>query len=147
MADVRGNAGSPGYGPFCTSPNERVQGEVQRIFLFPSAVSLDGISRLLYCGRGRVQPSYGREKRSADLLAQGCRRTRYGVSVRSSLLTGPPLGASRSGACGGPGTPVLTMTLVLWLIYAAYVPAAGFLPEITRTVARYAAVPGHCWRD
>ena len=37
---------------FLYVPNERVQGRSAAYFLFPSAVSLDGVSRLLYCGRG-----------------------------------------------------------------------------------------------
>ena len=103
---------------FLYVPNERVQGEVQRIFYFhlPSAW-MAFLGFFIVAGASAAFLWQG--KRSADLLAQAA--AELGMVFCSLVLLTGPLWARPIWGVWWTWDPRLTMTLVLWLIYAAYV--------------------------
>ena len=123
---------------FLYVPNERVQGAAQRIFYIhlPSAW-MAFLGFFIVAGASAAFLWQG--KRSADLLAQAAAEVGM-VFCTLVLLTGP-IWARPIWGVWWTWDPRLTMTLVLWLIYAAYVLLRVFAGD-TETVARYAAVLG-----
>ena len=123
---------------FLYVPNERVQGEVQRIFYFhlPSAW-MAFLGFFIVAGASAAFLWQG--KRSADLLARAA--AELGMVFCSLVLLTGPLWARPIWGVWWTWDPRLTMTLVLWLIYAAYVLLRVFAGD-NETVARYAAVLG-----
>ena len=115
---------------FLYVPTERIQGPVQRIFYFHlPAAWMAFLGFFIVAGA------------SAAFLWQGRRAAEVGMLFCSLVLLTGPLWARPIWGVWWTWDPRLTMTLVLWLIYAAYVllrPLAGD----TETVARYAAVLG-----
>ena len=123
---------------FLYVPNERVQGEVQRIFYFhlPSAW-MAFLGFFIVAGASAAFLWQG--KRSADLLARAA--AELGMVFCSLVLLTGPLWARPIWGVWWTWDPRLTMTLVLWLIYAAYILLRVFAGD-NETVARYAAVLG-----
>ena len=123
---------------FLYVPTERIQGPVQRIFYFHlPAAWMAFLGFFIVAGASAAFLWQGR--RAADRLARAA--AEVGMLFCSLVLLTGPLWARPIWGVWWTWDPRLTMTLVLWLIYAAYVllrPLAGD----TETVARYAAVLG-----
>lgn len=123
---------------FLYVPTERVQGPVQRIFYFhlPAAwMAFLGF----FTVAGASAAFLWQGKRSVDRLARAA--AEIGMVFCSLVLLTGPLWARPIWGVWWTWDPRLTMTLVLWLIYAAYVLLRA-LADDTETVARYAAVLG-----
>jgi len=126
------------YMVFLYVPNERIQGAVQRIFYFhvPSAwmaflgFFVVAVSSTIFLWRG---------SRWADLLARAA--AEVGMVFCSFVLLTGPIWARPIWGVWWTWDPRLTMTLLLWLIYAAYVLLRNVAGD-NETVARYAAVLG-----
>lgn len=126
------------YMVFLYVPSERVQGTVQRIFYFhvPSAwmaflgFFVVAASSTIFLWRG---------SRRADLLARAA--AEVGMVFCSFVLLTGPIWARPIWGVWWTWDPRLTMTLLLWLIYAAYVLLRNVAGD-NETVARYAAVLG-----
>ena len=123
---------------FVYVPTERVQGPVQRIFYFhlPSAW-MAFLGFFIVAGASAAFLWQG--KRTADLLAQAA--AEVGLVFCSLVLLTGPIWARPIWGVWWTRDPRLTMTLVLWLIYAAYV-LLRLLAGDNEMVARYAAVLG-----
>ncbi|MBI2964234.1 MAG: cytochrome c biogenesis protein CcsA [Deltaproteobacteria bacterium] len=123
---------------FMVVPTERVQGIVQRIFYFhvPAAWAaflgfvVVSVASALFLWSGRA--AYDRVARAAAELGM--------IFCTLVLLTGPIWARPIWGAWW-TWDPRLTMTVILWTIYAAYLLLRSF-GGADEAVARYAAVLG-----
>jgi heme exporter protein C len=123
---------------FMVVPTERQQGIVQRIFYFhvPSAwaafvafFSVAGSSALfLWSG----DPAWDRRARGAAEI---------GMAFCTLVLLTGPIWARPIWGVWWTWDPRLTMTLILWTIYASYLLLRSF-GGVDEQVARYAAVVG-----
>jgi ABC-type transport system involved in cytochrome c biogenesis, permease component len=123
---------------FLYVPTERVQGVVQRVFYFhlPSAW-MAFLGFFIVAGASAV--FLWRGDRSSDLLAQAA--AEVGMVFCSLVLITGPLWARPIWGVWWTWDPRLTMTLILWTIYAAYV-LLRMLAGDNELIARYAAVLG-----
>jgi heme exporter protein C len=120
------------------APRERVMGDVQRIMYFHVASAWIAEFAFVLVGVSSVIYLWLRERRW-DIVAYSAAEVGF-VFCCFVMITGPIWGKPVWGTWW-TWDPRLTMTLVLWLIYAAYVLLRVFAGD-TETVARYAAVLG-----
>lgn len=123
---------------FLYVPTERVQGVVQRIFYFhlPSAwMAFLGF----FIVAGASASFLWQGDRLSDLVAQAAAEVGM-VFCTLVLLTGP-IWARPIWGVWWTWDPRLTMTLVLWMIYASYVLLRALAGD-NELIARYAAVLG-----
>jgi heme exporter protein C len=126
------------YLVFVWVPTEKTMGIVQRIFYFhvPSAwtaflaFGIVFVYSLLYLIR---------KQRRFDTVAEAA--AEVGVLFTTIVLITGPLWARPVWNTWWSWDPRLTLTLVLWLIYIAYLMLRGFVPDKERA-ARFAAVFG-----
>lgn len=126
------------YLVFIWVPNEKTMGIVQRIFYFhvPSAwtaflaFGVVFVYSLLYLIK---------KQRRFDTTAEAA--AEVGVLFTTVVLTTGPLWARPVWNTWWSWDPRLTLTLVLWLIYVAYLMLRGFVADKERA-ARFAAIFG-----
>jgi len=126
------------YLVFVYVPTERIQGVVQRIFYFhvPAAWSaftgflIVAIASALFLWRGG---------RNSDLVAHAA--AEVGLLFCTMVLVTGPIWARPIWGVWWTWDPRLTMTLVLWTIYATYL-VLRMVGRDDPLVARYAAVLG-----
>jgi len=126
------------YLVFVYVPNDAYQGPVQRIFYFhvPSAMATFGATGVLAVASAMFLWT-GRE--AWDRLAHSA--AEVGLLFCSIVLTTGPIWARPIWGTWWTWDARLTTTLILWLIYVAYLMLRNFAP--TRELgARYAAVLG-----
>jgi heme exporter protein C len=123
---------------FLYVPNERVQGLVQRIFYFhlPSAWNTF-LGFFIVAGASASYLWQG--SRFSDLLAQAA--TEVGMVFCTIVLITGSIWARPIWGVWWTWDPRLTMVVVLWTIYAAYL-LLRHLAGDTEQIARYAAVLG-----
>jgi len=123
---------------FLYVPNERVQGLVQRIFYFhlPSAWNTF-LGFFIVAGAGASYLWQG--NRFFDLLAQAA--AEIGMVFCTIVLITGSIWARPIWGVWWTWDPRLTMVVVLWTIYAAYL-LLRHLGGDTEQIARYAAVLG-----
>lgn len=126
------------YGAFLYAPKERMMGNVQRIFYFhvPSA---------MMCFLGFAIVAFGsamylktRQPRW-DVLGQAA--AELGVLFCTIVLVTGPIWAKPAWGAWWTWEPRLTLTLLLWLIYVAYLLLRMYVDEPEQR-ARFAAVLG-----
>lgn len=123
---------------FIFVPSEKDQGVVQRIFYFhvPSAISafvyigLVALGSVMYLWRGGA---------GWDRLAHGA--AEVGLLFCSIVLTTGPIWAKPIWGTWWTWDARLTSTLILWLIYVAYLMVRAWAPSRDQG-ARYAAILG-----
>jgi len=123
---------------FMVVPTEREMGIVQRIFYFHvSSAWVAFIGFFLVAGASAVYLWNG--SRGADRLAQAA--AEVGVLFCTLVLITGPLWARPIWGVWWTWDPRLTMTVILWAIYASYLMLRAFGGE-DDAVRRYAAVLG-----
>jgi heme exporter protein C len=123
---------------FMVVPTEREMGIVQRIFYFHvSSAWVAFIGFVLVAGASGVYLWNG--SRGADRLAQAA--AEVGVLFCTLVLVTGPLWARPIWGVWWTWDPRLTMTVILWAIYASYLMLRAFGGE-DDAVRRYAAVLG-----
>ncbi|HYR95860.1 MAG TPA: cytochrome c biogenesis protein CcsA [Candidatus Binatus sp.] len=123
---------------FMVVPTEREMGIVQRIFYFHvSSAWVAFIGFFLVAGGSAVYLWNG--SRAADRLAQAS--AEVGVLFCTLVLVTGPLWARPIWGVWWTWDPRLTMTVILWAIYASYLMLRAFGGE-DDAVRRYAAVLG-----
>jgi heme exporter protein C len=123
---------------FMVVPTEREMGIVQRIFYFHvSSAWVAFIGFFIVAGASGVYLWNG--SRGADRLAQAA--AEVGVLFCTLVLVTGPLWARPIWGVWWTWDPRLTMTVILWAIYASYLMLRGFGGE-DDAVRRYAAVLG-----
>jgi heme exporter protein C len=123
---------------FMVVPTEREMGIVQRIFYFHvSSAWVAFIGFFLVAGASGVYLWNG--SRAADRLAQAAGEV--GVLFCTLVLITGPLWARPIWGVWWTWDPRLTMTVILWAIYASYLMLRAFGGE-DDAVRRYAAVLG-----
>jgi heme exporter protein C len=123
---------------FMVVPTEREMGIVQRIFYFHvSSAWVAFIGFFLVAGASGVYLWNG--SRAADRLAQAA--AEVGVLFCTLVLVTGPLWARPIWGVWWTWDPRLTMTVILWAIYASYLMLRAFGGE-DDAVRRYAAVLG-----
>src|SRR5690242_10996787 len=123
---------------FMVVPTEREMGIVQRIFYFHvSSAWVAFIGFFLVAGASAVYLWNG--SRAADRLAQAA--AEVGVLFCTLVLITGPLWARPIWGVWWTWDPRLTMTVILWAIYASYLMLRAFGGE-DDAVRRYAAVLG-----
>jgi len=123
---------------FLYAPTERTQGIVQRIFYFHLSCAL-----MAFLGFLVVAVAGGfylrRSERLTDHVARAA--AEVGMLFCTLVLITGPIWARPIWGVWWTWDPRLTMTLILWTIYAAYV-LLRLLGRDSDAVARYAAVLG-----
>ena len=123
---------------FCVVPNEKVQGVVQRIFYFHVHLAW-----ICFAGFVFVAASSAWYLRTgspiADRYAEA--NAEVGLLYTTLMLWTGPLWARPIWGAWWTWDPRLTMTIVLWVIYAAYLMLRR-LGEGDETIMRYSAVLG-----
>jgi heme exporter protein C len=123
---------------FMAVPTEREMGIVQRIFYFHvSSAWVAFLGFFLVAGASAVYLWNG--SRAADRLAEAAGEV--GVLFCTLVLVTGPIWARPIWGVWWTWDPRLTMTLILWAIYASYLMLRAFGGE-DETVRRYAAVLG-----
>src|SRR5690349_16744025 len=123
---------------FMVVPTEREMGIVQRIFYFHvSSAWVAFIGFFLVAGASAVYLWNG--SRAADRLAEAA--AEVGVLFCTLVLVTGPLWARPIWGVWWTWDPRLTMTVILWAIYASYLMLRAFGGE-DDAVRRYAAVLG-----
>src|SRR2546422_5837655 len=123
---------------FMAVPTEREMGIVQRIFYFHVASAwVAFLGFFLVAGASAVYLRNG--ARTADRLAEAA--AEVGVLFCTLVLVTGPIWARPIWGVWWTWDPRLTMTVILWAIYAAYLMLRSFGGE-DEAVARYAAVLG-----
>ena len=123
---------------FMAVPTEREMGIVQRIFYFHvSSAWVAFLGFFLVAGASAVYLWNG--SRAADRLAQAAGEV--GVLFCTLVLVTGPLWARPIWGVWWTWDPRLTMTVILWAIYASYLMLRAFGGE-DEAVRRYAAVLG-----
>src|SRR5215510_12501783 len=126
------------YLVFMVVPTEQQMGIVQRIFYFHvSSAWMAFIGFFLVAGASAVYLWNG--SRAADRLAEAAGEV--GVLFCTLVLVTGPLWARPIWGVWWTWDPQLTMTVILWAIYASYLMLRAFGGE-DDTVRRYAAVLG-----
>src|SRR5215510_11528819 len=126
------------YLVFMVVPTEQQMGIVQRIFYFHvSSAWMAFIGFFLVAGASAVYLWNG--SRAADRLAEAA--AEGGVLFCSLVLVTGPIWARPIWGVWWTWDPRLTMTVILWAIYAAYLMLRAFGGN-DESVARYAAVLG-----
>src|SRR5713101_8704941 len=126
------------YLVFMVVPTEREMGIVQRIFYFHVASAwMAFLGFFLVAGASAVYLWNG--SRAADRLAEAA--AEVGVLFCSLVLVTGPIWARPIWGVWWTWDPRLTMTVILWAIYASYLMLRGFGGG-DPAVARYAAVLG-----
>ena len=127
------------YGAFLYAPTEREMGEVQRIFYFHVGAAWNCFLACFGVFLGGVGYLITR-KQSWDHLAASC--TEVGVVFTTIVLVTGPIWARPIWNTWWPwGDPRVMTTMVLWLIYVAYLMLRSSLPE-GETKYKYCAVFG-----
>src|SRR5256712_8110838 len=123
---------------FMAVPTEREMGIVQRIFYFHVASAwVAFLGFFLVAGASAVYLWNG--ARTADRLAEAA--AEVGVLFCTLVLVTGPIWARPVWGVWWTWDPRLTMTVILWLIYASYLMLRAFGSE-DEAVRRYAAVLG-----
>jgi heme exporter protein C len=126
------------YLVFMVVPTEREMGIVQRIFYFHVASAwMAFIGFFVVAGASAVY--LWNRSAAADRLALGA--AEVGVFFCSLVLVSGPLWARPIWGVWWTWDPRLTMTVILWAIYASYLMLRAFGGE-EEAVRRYAAVLG-----
>src|SRR5215467_3147094 len=126
------------YLVFMVVPTEQQMGIVQRIFYFHvSSAWMAFIGFFLVAGASAVYLWNG--SRAADRLAEAA--AEVGVLFCSLVLVTGPIWARPIWGVWWTWDPRLTMTVILWAIYAAYLMLRAFGGD-DEAVPRYAAVLG-----
>jgi len=126
------------YVVFMVVPTEREMGIVQRIFYFHVASAwVAFLGFFLVAGASAVHLWNG--SRPADRLAQAS--AEIGVLFCTLVLVTGPLWARPIWGVWWTWDPRLTMTVILWAIYASYLMLRAFGGE-DDAIRRYAAVLG-----
>ncbi len=123
---------------FFYAPEESSMGHIQRIFYFhvPSAwVSFLAFFVVFYCSIGYLW----KKKRQYDLMAHSA--AEIGVVFATLVLITGPIWARPVWNTWWQWSPRLTLFLVLWFIYVAYLMLRGFV-EDKEKAARFSAVFG-----
>lgn len=115
------------YAAFLYAPTERIMGEVQRIFYFHVGAAWNAFLAFFVVFLGGLLYLI-RRNRLWDHLAAASAET--GVVFTTIVLTTGPIWAKPIWNTWWPwGDPRVTTTLVLWLIYVAYLILRTSLPE------------------
>jgi heme exporter protein C len=123
---------------FMVVPTEREMGVVQRIFYFHvSSAWVAFIGFFLVAGASGVYLWNG--SRAADRLAEAA--AEVGVLFCTLVLVTGPIWARPVWGVWWTWDPRLTMTVILWAIYASYLMLRAFGGE-DEAIRRYAAVLG-----
>ena len=126
------------YLVFVVAPTEREMGVVQRIFYFHvSSAWVAFLGFFLVAGASAIYLRNG--SRGADRLAQAAGEV--GVLFCTLVLVTGPIWARPVWGVWWTWDPRLTMTVILWAIYASYLVLRAFGGE-DEAVRRYAAVLG-----
>jgi len=126
------------YLVFVVAPTEREMGVVQRIFYFHvSSAWVAFLGFFLVAGASAIYLRNG--SRGADRLAQAAGEV--GVLFCTLVLVTGPIWARPIWGVWWTWDPRLTMTVVLWAIYASYLMLRTFGGD-DPALARYAAVLG-----
>ena len=126
------------YVDFMVAPTEREMGDVQRIFYFHvSSAWMMYVGFFIVAGASAVYLRSG--SRAADRLAAAA--AEVGVLFCTLVLITGPLWARPIWGVWWTWDPRLTMTVILWTIYASYLMLRAFGGE-DDAVRRYAAVLG-----
>jgi len=126
------------YLVFVVAPTEREMGVVQRIFYFHvSSAWVAFLGFFLVAGASAIYLRNG--SRGADRLAQAAGEV--GVLFCTLVLVTGPIWARPVWGVWWTWDPRLTMTVILWAIYASYLMLRAFGGE-DEAVRRYAAVLG-----
>ena len=126
------------YLVFMVVPTEQQMGIVQRIFYFHvSSAWMAFLGFFLVAGASAVYLWNG--SRGADRLAEAA--AEVGVLFCSLVLVTGPIWARPIWSVRWTWDPRLTMTVILWAIYASYLMLRAFGGE-DEAVQRYAAVLG-----
>jgi heme exporter protein C len=115
------------YGAFVYAPTERVMGEVQRIFYFHVASAWTAFLAFFFVFLGGLLYLIKRNRTWDHLAAASAE---VGVVFTTIVLVTGPIWARPIWNTWWPwGDPRVTTTLVLWLIYVAYLILRASLPE------------------
>jgi heme exporter protein C len=126
------------YGTFLVAPKERTMGNVQRIFYFhvPSAMlAFLGFAVVFVASVGYLKT----RNRTWDLLARSS--AELGVLFCTIVLVTGPIWAKPIWGAWWTWETRLTLTLLLWLIYMAYLMVRLYVEDPDQQ-ARFAAVLG-----
>lgn len=123
---------------FLYVPNERVQGLVQRIFYFHLPAAWNTFLGFFIVAGASVSYLW-QGSRFSDLLAQAA--AEIGMVFCTIVLVTGSIWARPIWGVWWTWDPRLTMVIVLWTIYAAYL-LLRHLAGDTEQIARYAAVLG-----
>ncbi len=123
---------------FVVVPSERVQGTVQRIFYFHVHLAWMAFGGFVVTAGASVA-YLARGQRAADRLAEAS--AEVGLLYTTLVLVTGPLWARPIWGVWWTWDPRLTMTVVLWAIYASYLMLRR-LGGRDEVILRYAAVLG-----
>ena len=127
------------YGAFLYAPTERVMGEVQRIFYFHVGAAFNAFAAFFVVFVGGILYLWKREPKWDQVSVAS---VEIGVVFTTIVLTTGPIWAKPVWNTWFPwGDPRVMTTLVLWLIYLAYLILRSSLPEGDRKY-RFCAVFG-----
>lgn len=115
------------YGAFVYAPTERVMGEVQRIFYFHVGAAFSAFLAFFVVFVAGILYLVGRNPMWDQLSAAS---VEVGVVFTTIVLTTGPIWAKPIWNTWFPwGDPRIMTTLVLWMIYVAYLILRSSLPE------------------
>ena len=126
------------YMTFLVAPRERTMGDLQRIFYFHAPAGITGLTAFgvnFIASLGYL----ARKNRWWDALALAS--AEVGVVLVTMLLATGPMWAKPVWLVWWAWTPRLTSSLILWMLYVAYLLVRNYIPDPERR-AQVSAVFG-----
>jgi heme exporter protein C len=126
------------YMAFLGAPLEATQGDLQRIFYFHVSAGIAGLTAFLVNFVGSLAYLIRKDRRWDHAALSGAE---IGLLLMTMVLISGPIWAKPTWFVWWTWSPRLTSSLVLWLLYAAYLLLRHHLPDPDRR-ATVAAVFG-----
>src|SRR5439155_3616602 len=126
------------YMAFLVAPRERTMGDLQRIFYFHVPAGITGLTAFAV-NFVACLGYLARKDRWWDALALAA--AELGVVLLTIVLVTGPIWAKKAWFVWWAWTPRLTSSLVLWMLYVAYLLVRNYIPDPERR-AQVSAVFG-----
>lgn len=117
------------YMAFIQAPRERTMGDLQRIFYFHVAAGITGLAAFAVNFAASLAYLIRRDRRW-DALALSA--AEVGIVLLTIVLVTGPIWAKPAWLVWWTWSPRLTSSLVLWMLYIAYMLVRGYVPDPER---------------
>ena len=131
------------YMAFLQAPRERTMGDLQRIFYFHVPAGITGLTAFtvnFVCSLMYLI----RRNRWWDNLALSS--AEMGVMFMTMVMITGPLWAKPAWLVWWAWTPRLTSSLILWLLYVAYLLVRNYVPDPERRAHDVGGIRHRCFR-